>query len=311
LIRVTSSGVRKATHSGSSSEQAHLYVLAGQPIVFQSKVMSLEAYAGGAVPPLLSESLVPPAQALLNSTNAELKYTGPAPFHQRQREVSYWRSGTRAQIDVDGVAVCQLELDQAHIHLLNDAPFDEGLNLEVTVGPALVLLLSQMGTFCLHAGAVSTSAGNIAFVAESGVGKSTLSTHAGNDWRQLSDDTLPVLLAHAESPKLCSDFPQLKFVEACVPDRPDGNQSLDFLIRLNPESSESMVLTQVKKPAAMLQIVRHTVAAKLFDASTLEQHVQFAKVVANVVPMFELNYPRKLSSLPELRTQIVEELIKR
>ncbi len=320
MIRVTSLGFHSAKgfHGAKGFRKpqdsaivatAHHYVLAGQPVVFESKVSALESYYIGPASRQFSELLTHfSGPDLLNATNAELKYTGQAPLYEQVRKVEFWRSGARAQVNVDGRAICQLDFEESHIHLLSSGSFDDRLNLEVIVGPALVLLLAQMDIYCLHAGAVTTPVGNLAIVAESGVGKSTLSAHRDGLWQQLSDDILPIMLLPSLKPELLPDYPQLKFTNAAVPDCPKGDQSLDFLIRIDPQPGDAFVLKEIKQQPAMLQIVRHTVAAKLFDAPAMEQHTLFAKNVANEVPMLELSYPRKLSQLPQLRMQIIEEL---
>jgi hypothetical protein len=59
---------------------------------------------------------------------------------------------------------------------------------------------------------------------------------------------------------------------------------------------------------AMLQVVRHTVAAKLFDATTLREHARFAKKVSSLVPVIEVSYPRDLDKLDQLRHSIIDYL---
>lgn len=74
-------------------------------------------------------------------------------------------------------------------------PARAGLLAEMLLGPALTLALALQGTWCLHAGAVAVAGQGVAFVGESGVGKSTLAAYfdeqVPDSWR-VADDVLPV-----------------------------------------------------------------------------------------------------------------------
>lgn len=307
---MTSKGFHTAERQG---DAAHHYVLAGQPVVFESRVMALEAYRIGAASERFSELLLHFREPkILNASNSRLTYHGQAPFDNQQRRVRFWRSGRRAQIDIDTEPVCQIDFEGSHIHLLDAALFDTPVNLEVVTGPALVLLLAELGVYCLHAGAVSTSAGNIGLIAESGVGKSTLAKHVDAQWQQISDDTLPVGLPSKDMqrPELYADFPQLKLQNAAVKIRAEPGAKLSFLLRISPEPTQATVFKKMDRAASMLQIIRHTVAAKLFDQTLMKQHADFAKHVSKGVPMLEVSYPRSESGLADLRNEIVAAFTK-
>jgi len=245
----------------------------------------------------------------MTGLNAKLAYIGKAPFESKLRVVHFWRSGDRAQLDIGGVPSCQIDFSQLHIHILNHQSLGTGLNLELIMGPALVLLQAQCQTYCMHAGAVDTPVGRIGIIAESGAGKSTLSRHVDKHWSQVSDDILPLSINEAEKLiNVLPDFPQLKLANNLVVDSPKKNQPLDYLLRISPEPSESIGFTELSRRPAMLQVVRHTVAAKLFDSSILRQHAHFAKRVSSFVPMIEISYPRDIDQLDHLRASIIDYL---
>ena len=303
MIRVTSTRV---TTAGSG---AHHYRLAGQPVVFESRVAALDAYCIGPASEPFNELLSHVGECeVLTDNNATVAYQGFAPIDQQQREVTLRRSAHRAQVDLDGVPVCQIDFNEGHLHLLGDQSFDERANLEVVTGPALVLLLTQADVYCLHAGCVATSVGNIAIIAESGSGKSTLSNDAGTLWQQVSDDILPVGFSGDSStcPLLLPDFPQLKLDRAEVKSRPKVGMSLDYLLRLSPQPAKEIEFVELGRKEAMLEVVRHTVAAKLFDSERLRKHAEFARRISREVPVLEMRYPRKKKQLPELRMRLVD-----
>jgi len=56
---------------------------------------------------------------MMTAANSELRYSGKAYFDKEFREVRFWRSGNRGQIDIDGVPACQIDFEESHIHVLN------------------------------------------------------------------------------------------------------------------------------------------------------------------------------------------------
>jgi hypothetical protein len=255
---------------------------------------------------LLTHFVEPPMMTAANST---LRYFGKANFDAEFREVRYWRSAKRGQLDIEGVPVCQIDFDESHIHVLNCESLGVGLNMELITGPALVLLLALRETYCMHAGSVDTKVGRIGIIAESGAGKSMLSKHAGDDWCQVSDDIMPLSISQSGlTIDVLPDFPQLKLQNNSVENPVNRPQPLDYLLRVNPVPSETISFSVLPRVQAMLQVVRHTVAAKLFDAETLHRHANFAKKVSSLVPVIEVSYPREFDKVDQFRESIVEYL---
>lgn len=325
MIRVTNQRVGDTTEE---LPMAYHYVIAGQRLVFQNQVPALDAFNQGTASKQFSEMMLvsskmpvtflgkhKPKDDLLHvqpSVVGELQYEGKAQFTGAFRDVEYWRYKDIAQINVDQEPVCQVHFKENQIRVLNDRPFDEPLNLEVVTGPALILLLAEFEIYCLHAGAVSTAAGNVAFVAESGAGKSTLSAHVNDAWQQISDDILPLNVGvKGQNIEIQSDFPQLKLKNATVQVNPfPRSQRLDFIIRINPTPSDEITFRLVSRTDALLQVIRHTVGARLYDKVAMKIHSKFAKRFTGRVPMIELSYPRDKEQLPELREKIVAYLQK-
>ncbi|MFQ3245345.1 MAG: dephospho-CoA kinase [Arenicella sp.] len=311
MIRITGRRLSADTHA------AH-YRIAGQQLVCQEVMDGLAAYACDVKTQKsidLAANFVEPA--VMTATNYSPRYSGGAFFDSKFREVQYWRSQQHGQLDIDGVPACQINFSEPHIHMLNTDPLGVGLNLELITGPALVLLLSLGGTYCMHAGAVDTAAVRIGIIAESGAGKSTLSQHVDDGWRQVSDDIMPLQISNSGSQiEVFTDFPQLKLSNNKVQhsdsdgdnDGGTDRKKLDYLLRINPVPGKSISFSRLPRVQAMLQVVRHTVAAKLFDATTLREHARFAKKVSTLVPVIEVSYPRDLDKLDQLRHSIIDYL---
>jgi len=294
-----------------SDAQAVQYCVAGQALVCQEAMDGLAAYAVGFTSLQAADLPVKFAEPeIMTMANSTCCYRGKAYFDSKFRDVQYWREDMRGQLDIDGVPMCQIDFSELYIHVLNAEPLGIGLNLELITGPALVLLLSLGSTYCMHAGAVDTAAGCIGIVAESGAGKSTLSQHVDDDWRQISDDIMPLQISNSGSMiEVLADFPQLKLSGNRVRHSDNTRKKLDYLLRINPVPGDSINFSVLPRVQAMLQIVRHTVAAKLFDTRALGQHAGFANKVSTLVPVIEVSYPRDLDKLDQLRETIVDYLI--
>ena len=89
-----------------------------------------------------------------------------------------------------------------------------------------------------------------------------------------------------------------------------GNLQLDFLLRLNPVPAEDIYFDRLDGRAAMLQIIRHTVATKLFDKVAMQRHTQFAKLVCGSVPILEVSFPRDKKQLASFRMKVIEAFVK-
>ncbi len=187
--------------------------------------------------------------------------------------------------------------------------------VEAVLGPALTLALALQGTFCLHASAVAMNGQIVAFVGESGWGKSTLTAYLnaeiGNDWQFVADDVLPIQVS--ETDVVClPHFPQLKLPA-------DQQWGLDCPRRLpltavyllNPpaQDDETIHIKPLTAVDATLALVRHTVAAKLFDTQLLGKHLTFAATVANQVPVKQLIYPRIYEQLPAVSSALIADLL--
>lgn len=287
-----------ATHLPPSSQE-YVYVLAGTELAFSHQVPRLQSFFVGCRV-LNGDS---PRFNFPDAGLFTLCYHGTAPFANTLRDVKFFRYKRFVQLNIDDVPACQISLNDSRINVINNSPFDSPINLELLTGPALIILMAQNGVFCLHAGAVATAVGNIAIIAESGAGKSTLSKHVDSRWTQLADDIQPILGA-----SLLPDFPQLKLPNARSQGQLGADTTLKAILRVQPMASTEIQFKRLNSVEALLQVVRHTVATKLFDGALLSAQMSFAKKLVSVVPVIELSYPRDVSQLAELRRAITRYL---
>ncbi len=184
---------------------------------------------------------------------------------------------------------------------------------ELLLGPGLVLALALQGTWCLHASAAVREGQAVAFLGESGVGKSTLAAHLGGSlqsgWHLVADDILPVTAGEGGAfawPR----FPQRKLPAdaqpgAALPERLPLAAICD-LVPAAPEAAPAA--ERLPEAAAATALLRQTAGARLFDAALLEAHLAFAAELAARVPVYRLAVPRRLEALGEVR-RCVEELL--
>ncbi len=303
-----------STQSSYDWSQAQVYRFAGEHVLFQTPCTALEKFHVDEAPvELVVEASMAVQEHLDKEPPAANKmtevYQGPAPFGTKERQVTFKRRRRYAQLMFEDSLVCEINFKHNHIHLIRDGGFANMVNLELVTGPAMMAVLAANKTYCLHASAVSTRAGVVAMTGESGVGKSTLAWQAGEGWVQLADDILPIIY-HKErrGVQISTQFPQLKLQHACAPGWELDEPNLDLLVRLDPKPAKAISIKPLSKAEGMLQFVRHTVAAKLFDEKVMSRHSKFADYFARKVPVVELSYPRDLLQLTELREQILDYL---
>jgi hypothetical protein len=185
---------------------------------------------------------------------------------------------------------------------------------EALLGPALILYLALCDTWCLHASAVVRDGRAVAFIGDSGRGKSTLAAFlarpAGSDWQRIADDILPITAGPAgltASPH----FPQLKLPPKARPscDLP-AQIPLAAVYLLEPVAAEdhdesAVRIEPLSRYQATIALIGHTVAARLFDKTLLTRHTDFCADAA--VPAYRLTYPHRYDLLPQIASMIEEE----
>ena len=208
------------------------------------------------------------------------------------------------ELRVAGAGVFAVDADGGRIIVADrDQEAAPELVAEVIVGPALILAMALQGTFCLHASAVEVDGAAVLFVGESGAGKSTLGDQLARTGigRRLADDVLPLTIEGGRAFCL-PHYPQLKLspqeqIDSTVPERIPVRGIYD-LWQLGATDD-----LQVRRPAPreMVQrLIRHTVASRLFDRQLLANHLRFCSALASATRVFNLYYPHRRDSIPEV-----------
>lgn len=185
----------------------------------------------------------------------------------------------------------------------------EGLDLEIQQGPALVLAFSMREKWCLHASAARRDGKTIAFLGESGYGKSTLAGYLHrSDWQRVADDILPVTL-EKDAVLAWPHFPQLKLPEDQQPalHLPES-LPLDSLCLVGPVGpDETPRLEPLSATDAVTALLSHTAGTRMFWPELLAKHLDFCARAGQLLPAYCLTYPHRREALPQVR-ELLETL---
>lgn len=233
-----------------------------------------------------------------------------------ERRVSLARDGTgHYRFEVEAIGSFLLSGDDGAIAVVaRDLAATDAELAEVRQGLLAAYALSLKQVFCLHAGAAALDGEALAILGESGNGKSTLAWHlgheAGNHWRHAGDDVLPVELT-PDGVQALPHFPQLKFPPDAQPwlGLPDRMPLRAAYVIAPPDPARREIAVEaLSQQEAALALVRHTVAARLFDRELLANHLAFATQAAQRIPVRRLLYPRDYALLPRVAAAIEADL---
>ncbi|MFO1421376.1 MAG: hypothetical protein U1F70_17185 [Candidatus Competibacteraceae bacterium] len=197
----------------------------------------------------------------------------------------------------------------------------------------LPLVLSKLGKLVFHASAVEVGEGAVAFVAESGRGKSTLAaSFAVNGFRFLTDDGL-VVEPGVHGFKALPSHPSIRLWEdseaALVPPtarrappvhytskaRFLADEDLVFceqprLLRrvyfLGDGRATTLELQRLTPAETMIEWVKHSFLLDIEEKPRLAAHFDQVADLANQPIHYRLDYPRRFEELARVRAVIVE-----
>ncbi|MDH3281350.1 MAG: hypothetical protein OEQ18_09505 [Gammaproteobacteria bacterium] len=280
---------------------SHEYVIAGHRVISDRKVECLTAFRVTPNAP----SHLGYCRGNLGTRAGHLYYCGRHLVAGRQRTVEGRVDAAGLRLHIDGVAELWLVDNLSTIVVARSTPeVAPCLIDECLVGPGLILALAQRGVFCLHAAALAEPGAAIAVCGESGTGKSTLVTEDTPPGARIADDVLPIEVADAQV-WACPEYPQLKWdADPPAKRRQTTRYALKSVLLLDPHTpgdQRELTVRSLSGRAAVLALVRHTVAAKLFPPDLLARHLAFCNEVAGLTPVRTLRYPKIWEMLPQVR----------
>jgi hypothetical protein len=267
---------------------------------------------------------------------------GCPPFHQwllpdGELWLQFYRTESGYLLRFPGLAdyLVSREAHMVNCHPALDVP--EATSQHLYLNQVLPLALSKMGNLVFHASAVELDGRAIAFVGESGRGKSTLAislalegyayiTDDGLVLRveeasymaypshlsfRLSQDSWEALIPAGDSSRfpVDADAEEQFFVEKniafCRQPRP-----LQRVYFLGDGSSSSVTIEPMKPTEARIEWIRHSFLLDSKDKTLLaEQFEQMSKHAHSPI-YYRLDYPRRYRLLPEVREVIIQHALK-
>jgi len=230
------------------------------------------------------------------------------------REVECRFGPGKIAVRIEGIATFSVTGNGRSVELV-EAEDSAALELveEAILGPPLLLALALQGVTCLHAGAVATEDGVVAFLGRSGAGKSTLAAFLNREvagWQRCADDLLPMdegpdgidALPHFPQPKLpperqwCGQKPERLPLRALYV---LGEEALPG----SGVTTESMSVSN-----ATAEVLQNSAVWTLFPPELMDRHLAVCARIAETVPVRRLAYPRRFEILPEVAAAIRADL---
>jgi len=280
-----------------------VYRLAGQDLVFLNPIPDLESYRINETASDDGYLPVPDLDAfqpdLISHTNGWIGDT--------LRNVDIYPSGDFIFLRVEEVGDFIVGMCGETVGKVGASASLSRFEEEVILGPALVCALAGRNLWSLHASAVMFHETTIAFVGETGTGKSTLAAYLSQNmgWRMVADDILPVTV-HPTSLTAMPRFPQLKLPSNAQPGMKLPEQlPLNMICELTPASPDALpVIRSLSPEKAVKVLLSHTAGTRLFDEKTLEKHLAFCAQAVEHVLVYRLTYPHSRDVLPMVKDML-------
>ena len=300
----------------------HLYHLADeQAVSVDRRLPALEPFL---VAPELPPERPPRAardEATATLHQAHTTYDGPAWLGGGERRIEAISGEDGALLRIEGGGEYSVLKSGEIVLRGSPSPLDDDaarLAAEIVFGPALLLQLAWRGRFALHASAIERDGQAIAFLGDSGAGKSTvaaafgqLSNRSSGGWRRVADDILPVVWACGH-PHAAPRFPQFKMAldQQYPPSDPALLRLAGLYLLTAPARADppQAVAEPLPRKEALLALVRHTVASKLFDAQHQGSLFQNLAQATTNLPIQLLVYPHTAAALATVLERVEADL---
>lgn len=293
------------------NEPPRSYRVAGARLVTNLAHPSLERFAAGEAASWSAALSAPPPDEA-----AATIFDGQGLIGDGYRHVVCRAGAAGYDLEAEGLARYIISFEGRIVERATAESTPPELLAATALGAPLILALALGGTFAIHASVVLFGDRLVAFLGESGAGKSMLAGYLDRQgqagWRRVIDDTLPWGLDEAGRCVARPHFPQLKLPAEQQPVHLVAEHippAVLYVLVTAPAGSDPAVGVERLSPqASALALLRHTVGGRLFGKPLLGQHLAFCSDVATQVPVRKLAYPRSLAVLPAVRDAIAEDL---
>lgn len=187
--------------------------------------------------------------------------------------------------------------------------------LDAALGPGLILALALRDVWCLHASAVATPQGALAFLGPGGSGKSTLAAALDGvrGWRRLADDVLPMRLSGSGVEALPQFLqPRLAAGQQWRSPSPEALPLVRVYLLDLAAGEPSVVGPPAVRPlgagSAAVGLLAGTVAARLFDRDLTRRQLDACAETVRRLPVQRLAYRRRREELPAVAAELCADL---
>ncbi len=227
----------------------------------------------------------------------------------------------------------QVSADALHVAGVPAPEVSDATVQHLYLNQVLPLVLSKQGELVFHASAVEVAGGAVAFVAESGRGKSTLAaSFAVSGFRFLTDDGL-VVEPTADGHRILPSHPSIRLWEdseaaliapgvrtaPALPFTPksrflagdeirfcDQPRPLRRVYFLGNGKVATLEFQRLSAAEALVEWVKHSFLLDVEEKPRLASHFDQVAKLANQPIHYRLDYPRRFEDLAWIRAAIVE-----
>lgn len=246
---------------------------------------------------------------------------------------AFYRTNDGYLLRFPDLADFQVSADALHVTGFPAPGVSDATVQHLYLNQVLPLVLSKQGKLVFHASAVEVAGGAVAFVAESGRGKSTLAaSFAVSGFRFLTDDGL-VVEPTADGHRILPSHPSIRLWEdseaaliapgvrtaPALPFTPksrflagdeirfcDQPRPLRRVYFLGNDKVATLAFQRLSAVEALVEWVKHSFLLDVEEKPRLASHFDQVAKLANQPIHYRLDYPRRFEELAWVRAAIVE-----
>jgi len=216
--------------------------------------------------------------------------------------------------------------------IVDPAPEVDGGTIRLFIlGPALGITAHQRGGFVLHGSAVTIHGRTVAFLGGEETGKSTLAAAIYAQGHSVVVDDVVVVRLDAGCPVVNPGFPYLKLRPKVANALGDLGQTQQISypcvkIRAYPvkkgfsarpiplrriyllHNSKGQKIEPLKPQEAFIELIKYSYCPRLLSDGRASLHLLQCATLVNHIPIFRLNRPRSISSLPDVVRMVEKDL---
>lgn len=208
----------------------------------------------------------------------------------------------------------------------------ENLIRHMLYGPILSYVLHLKEVVSLHASAIALPSGAVGFLADPGVGKSTLATSFARSGHPILTDDVLVVAIHQQRVLAMPGFPWVNLspqsLKGVLLDQGRDLEDLDFekarvfvdgewgafcrtplpllgLCLLERGNENDIDVSRMEPRQALMKLMEHINVVPLMDRESVAKSMSLLTPLCTRVPVFRLRYPSDLTTLPLVMDTII------